>query len=747
VDGQATGAGAVGRAMRRREDLRLLTGGGRFVDDLAPPGCLRLEFARSPHARGRLGPLDTAAALAAPGVVAVFDGRDAAGLGRAAVNPLVPGLRPAPSPILPLGEVEAVGQPVAAVVARTLAEARDAAEILDLPIDPLPPRAPSDDTRAFARSWTSGDPDAAFAAAAHVVSARIAHARVAPAALEPRAALAVPDPDAGTLTVWLSTQTPHRAKADLAAILGLDPARIRVVAPDVGGAFGGKASLYPEDAVVALAALRLGRPVAWTASRSDDFLAAAHGRGGVLEGELAVDAEGRFLALRARISMPLGHWTTFSATVPARNAARILPGPYAVPAVDIRMEGRLSDTAAVGIYRGAGRPEAAMLIERLADAAARAAGLDRAEIRRRNLIPPEALPRPTPTGETLDATDLPALLDAACRRFGWDEALAARDAARARAGLHGVGLALYVEPCGQGWESAEVRLEADGTIVAATGSTAQGQGRETAAAQIVADAVGVDPERVRVVHGDTAATPPGIGALASRSTPIGGTALARAGAAFREKAAALAAGLLQADPAEVRIGPDGATAGPAGLSWAEIAAAAGPDGLAASERYEAPGEAWGAGAVAAAVSVDPETGVPTVERIVWAEDCGTAVNPMLVEGQLVGGLAQGIGEALHERIVIDEAGQLLTGSFMDYAVPRAADVPPVEIVSVPVRSAMNGLGAKGVGEAGCIGVPAAVASAVLDALRPAGVEGLDTPFTAARIWEALEAAGEEGTRT
>jgi aerobic carbon-monoxide dehydrogenase large subunit len=730
----------IGRSLRRVEDERLVTGAGCFVDDIAPEDCLHLEFVRSPYAGGVIEALDVEAARSAPGVVAVFSGADVAALGHASVNPLVDGLKAPFFPILPVAEIGATGQPVAAVVADTLANARDATQLVELALKTRAPRSPSDATQAFGRQWRTGAVEAAFDAADAVVEATIRHARLSPSALEPRAALATPD-ETGGLTVYLPTQTPHRARADLARILRIGRESIRVVAPDVGGAFGGKASIYPEDVLVAFAALTLRRPVKWCATRSDEFLSATHGRGGCLKGALALARDGRFLALKAEVAFPLGHWMPFSGAVPARNAARILPGPYRVPAVAIAMRGDVTDTAPLGIYRGAGRPEAAMLMERLADEAARVLGRDPADLRRRNLLSPGELPARTPTGETLDAGDYPGLLREACRLGGYDALCADLARRRAAGEVCGVGLAIYVEPCGQGGESAALRLAPDGTIVAATGSTAQGQGRETAFAQIVADALGVTPGRVIVRHGDTAASPDGVGALASRSTAIGGSALLKAAEAFRDKARALAARILQIPLHCIASDADGffVQGSPLGprLTWSALAGAADADDLAVSLRFETPGEAWAAGCCLAAVAIDPETGELRIERLVYVDDAGMVVNPMLVEGQLIGGLAQGLGEALMERIVYDESGQLVTGSFMDYQLPRAADMPPVTLAKHPTPSVMNPLGAKGVGEAGCIGIPAAVVNAAVDALSPFGVRHLDMPLTSARIWRAM----------
>jgi carbon-monoxide dehydrogenase large subunit len=510
---------------------------------------------------------------------------------------------------------------------------------------------------------------------------------------------------------------------------------------------------------VALASLQLKRPVKWRGSRTEDFLAATQGRGATITGELALDREGKFLGLRARLDYPLGHWLPYSAAMPGKNAARCLPGPYACDHVDIALKGYAENTAAVGIYRGAGRPEAAMLMERLADKAALALGLDPAEIRRRNLIPADAFPYRMATGSILDSGNYPKLLEMAKEKAGYNNALRARDERRAEGEICGIGIAVYTEPCGHGWESAEVRLEAHGTLVAATGSSAQGQGRETAYAQIVADALRTRPERVVIAHGDTASCPAGIGALASRSTPIGGSALLQAAEQFREKARTCAARLLQADPEELALtesGFESAVPVRRALSWRDLARIAQTDAEVASEFgtglcttvvYEAEGEAWSSGCVIAQVTIDGETGVLTVDRIVWVDDAGTIVNPVLAHGQMIGGLAQGVGEALLERIVYDEDGQLVTASLMDYAIPRAAHIPELVLGKIETPSPFNVLGAKGIGEAGCVGVPAAIVNAAVDALKPFGVTHLDMPLTSEKLWSAMQRKmTEEGTK-
>ena len=711
-------AGWIGKRMTRREDDRLLRGQGRFVDDIAPAGCLSLVFLRSANRAGAISALRIDAARDMPGVRAILTAADLDGLGTAAINGQLPGMQAAPMELLAGSRVHAVGQAVAAVVADSRAAARDAAEmiLLDVAEDNIPR------VGEVAAEWGAPLPEFVDA-----VEACIDHALVAPFAMEPRVALA--EPVEGGLRVWLSTQTPQRGRDDLAIILGLPRDSIHVIAPDVGGAFGGKASLMPEDAVVALAALRLGCPVKWTAERSEDFLAATQGRGGVTSALLAVDASGRATGLRAELAFPMGHWMPYSTLSPLRNTGRILPGPYAIP-VHAKGSARMTEGAAVNIYRGAGRPEAVILIERLMDRAAQRVGLDPFEIRRRNLH----AAHPAPAPDRPCSGDFAGLLDRLEAETGYTTLRARQAERRAGGEVCGLGLALYTEPCGQGWETASLTLTETGRFAATTGSSAQGQGRETAMAQIVAEGLGIDPALVDISEGDTATTPEGIGALASRSTAIGGTAMWRAAGAMGNRLLAAGARVLNVAEGDLRITPEGlhSTDGQS-LGWVDLARRAGP--LRVDIRHDAQGEAWASGAILAEMTIDPDTGVPTIERITWLDDAGTIINPLLVEGQLIGGAAQGIGTALMERIVYQD-GQLLTGSLMDYALPRAADMPPLRILSLSTPSPANELGVKGVGEAGCIGIPAAILNAVMDALPP-GTPDLSFPLTPEKIWRAL----------
>ena len=737
-----------------------VAGGGRFVADLAPGRCLSMVFVRSPVPRATIKALQLDAAQSTTGVVALYAGSDVASLPRTRANPIVGNVDAPAMPVLAQNEVRAVGQPIVAIVAESETAALEAADRVEMDLEPLEPVCDPEaaldapallpetaDNAIVDETWRGGDAERAFGHAAVTAEVTIRHPRVAPAPLECRATVAEWDADAEHLTIWSGTQTPHRARNDFAHALGLAPDRVRVVAPDVGGAFGMKASIYPEDIAVAFAARELGRPVRWIATRQEDFLAATHGRGVVTRGRMAFDAEGRILALSADLIFPLGAWLTFSAIIPAWNASRILPGPYAVEDVEVRVRAVVTNTAPVGIYRGAGRPEAAMLMDRLIDAGARKLNIDPIVVRQRNLIPAEVLPLARPNGTVLDSGDYGALLAKTQALADYGRLRERQSRRRSQNEAVGVGCSLYVEPCGRGWESASITLEQGGRFTAVTGSSSQGQGRETAFAQIAARELAVAPESIRIVHGDTSQVLDGVGALASRSAAIGGSALQQAARALIEKASPLAARLLNAEPSSVAFVEGGfatATRPERTLTWERLAESVHP-ALRADTTYTADGEAWGSGCCLAQVAVDLETGRVTLERLFYVDDAGTVVNPRLVDGQIVGGIAQGVGEALLERIVYDPDGQLLTGSLMDYALPRADDMPAVRLDRLCTPSPFNTLGAKGVGEAGTIGAPPAIANAVLDALAPLGVENIELPMTPERLWRAIRDAQDRGS--
>ncbi|MES2399311.1 MAG: xanthine dehydrogenase family protein molybdopterin-binding subunit [Pseudomonadota bacterium] len=704
----STTSHAAGRAdgLARVEDRRLLTGQGLYVHDIQHSGMLYAVFMRSTHACARIASIDLQAGRDSEGVVAVLGAQDLGALKMPVINPLLPVINQPDCPLLASGRVDSVGQPIAVVIATSLYAAQAAAEQIFVDYDAEPAQNdlanadnPGNTLLAISAHKVGVMPDDA----AHKVSVSHQQPRVVAMSLEPRAAVAQWDETTGSITAWLGTQAPSRARADIALTLGMPAGKVRVIAPDVGGAFGAKASVSPEDLVIAFVARHLKATVKWTSPRSEEFTSAAHGRGAKLEGELWLDADGRFTHLQARLQFPVGAWLPFSAVVPARNAARILPGPYRVGSVDITASASMSNAAAVNIYRGAGRPEAALLMERLIDIAARQSGIDAVELRLRNIVEANAMPWNTPTGECFDSGNYRTVLERACSVFDYPAERIEQARRRAAGEITGIGVSMYVEPCGQGWESARVTLQADGRILVASGSCAQGQGHQTTYASIAAEALGCDASEVTVNHGDTGTCPEGLGALASRSTAIGGSAVAEAA---REAAK-------RRDAGEARP-------------------------IAAESIYTAPAEAWSYGCVIARMAIDPDTGEPTIEKLVWVDDAGRIISPQLAEGQLLGGLAQGLGQAMLERIVYDGDGQLLTGSLMDYAIPRADDMPAVTLESIAITTQANLLGAKGVGEAGCIGVPAALINAAADALFPMGVNPPDFPLTAERLWHALQ---------
>ena len=758
----------IGRPLKRREDHRLLVGSGRYVDDIRPLGCAHVALLRSPHAHARMAGIDVERARRAPGVLAVVVGAELKDLAPLPVNRVMPDMRVPPHPIIADGRVHAAGTPVAAVVAETVYAARDAVDLIDVTYEPLPalpepegalaagaPRLypEIDGNRCFTRTLREGDTARAVSGAARVVSLRVSQQLLSAVAMEPRSVLAAFDSSTGELTLWVSCQAPFRIRAEVARILEMPESRVRVIAPDVGGGFGVKTGPYREEVLLAWLARRIGRPVKWIATRGEDQITTNHSRGSVCEGELAVDAGGRIAALRARIIAPMGATLMNAAAGSPWNHARCLPGCYVVPACDITVTGALTTTAPVSAYRGAGRPEACFVIERLMDTAARAIGLDPAEIRRRNFIAAESFPFKTATGQVYDSGNYQLALERALAAADYEGLRGEQAARRGRGEIVGIGLASYVEPCALGWESGSVKVERSGRVTAITGSSAHGQGHETTFAQIVADHLGVTPDDVQVVHGDTRSGPEGFGTFGSRSVALGGSALQRVAVDVREKGRRIAARMLEASPADVISVSGGfqVTGVPQRqVRWREVAATAyagghalpagDTPGLEATTYFQPDTEVWTFGAIVCAIRIEAETGRLVIERLVWVDDAGTVINPLLAEGQLHGSLAQGLGQALQEAIVYDRDGQLVTGTLMHYAIPRADEVPPVLIEKTCTPSPRNPLGAKGVGEAGCIGIPPAVVNAAVDALAPLGVTHLDMPLTPARLWSAIRGA-------
>ena len=694
----------MGRGIARFEDARFLTGKATFVDDIKLPAMLHGAFVRSPYAHGRLRALAVNDAQRAPGVRAILTAADASGL-EAFPLPVrsaeVDGKRM--HPVFAEHSVHYVGQPLALVVADSADRAADGADRVAVDLEELRPTIDPQRSREVLLRARFGraDLDAAFGAAAHVTRARIEAPRLIAAPLEPRAVVASVAGD--VLTLWLSAQDHHRQLAGLGTVLGRGPDRLRIIVPDVGGAFGSKGVPQAETVAVALAALRLGRPVKWAETRTESSLAVYQGRGLQIEAELALDDDGRMLALRARVVADLGAFLYSTTPVAPLTCARLLAGPYAIPAIGVEVVGVRTNKVPTGPYRGAGRPEAALALERLVDVAALEAGIDRVELRRRNLV--HRFPHDNGLGLTYDSGDYDGALTAALELANYRGLTHETARARAAGGLAGVGLALYVERVGPGWESASVAIDADGHVIVRTGASSHGQGHETTFAQIAADALGVDPAAVEVRSGDSWEIPSGMGTFASRSTTIGGSAILLAAGEVRER---LGAG--ESPPLE------------------------------ANARFELPGPVFSSGAYVAAVTIERSTGEVRVTKVVAVDDCGFVVNPLLAEGQVVGGLVQGIGEALYEQVGYDEDGQPLAVNFHSYRLPTALSVPPITTALRETPSPWNPLGAKGVGEGGSIGTPAAVANAVADALRQIGVHHIDLPFTPSRVWAAISRA-------
>lgn len=756
----------IGYPVQRLEDEPLLTGRARYLADLVVPGLLHAVFIRSPLAHARVRGLDTTAAQLAPGVVGVFQAADL-GLGGLDEWPPPPGgpraaLR---RPCLAGERVRFVGEALAVVVAESEAQAVDAAELVELDLEELPavvdPLAAAEEgspllfeelgTNVARREilHSGGDP---LAGAEVVVSARFVDQRVAAVPLEPNGTLAIPEAD-GTLTVWVSAQAPFQVRAALAALLGLPPEALRVRVPAVGGGFGAKGGAYPEQVVVAALARRLGRPVRHVETRSENLLAMSQGRGQVQEVHLGATRDGRLVGLAARTVTDLGAYP-WRGGIPYRTALLMAAGPYRVPALQIEAMGVLTSTTPMGPYRGAGRPEAAFMWERAMDLLARELGLDPAELRRRNLLRPEELPRTTPTGAAYDTGDYPGALEQLLALADYDglrEQQAARRRNRDPRQL-GIGLACFVEVSGTGEEYGALRVTPEGTLELVSGSSPHGQGHATTFAQVVAATFGVPLTQVRLVASDTGLVPRGTGTFGSRSGQLGGAAALRAAEAVLAKAKALAAAHLEAAVEDLRLAEGGLeVAGvPARrLSWAELAKLAegptgqevlGPGGLWAEAEWSQPEGTYPNGAHLAVCEVDLETGLARVTRLVAVDDCGTVINPLVVTGQVHGGLAQGIAQALYEEVRFDEAGQPLGATLAEYRVPSAAELPSFQTAEHPVPTPRNPLGAKGVGESGTVGATPAVVNAVLDALAPFGVRHLDPPLSPERIWRALAEA-------
>ena len=779
----------IGASVRRKEDHRFLNGRGTYVDDINKPGQAHAVIARSDRAHARLLAIDTTAARAMPGVVAIYTGMDleAAGIGGVPCGWQIHSKDGSPMnepkhPVLATGKVRHVGDPIAVVIAETRPQARAAAEHLAIQYEDLPPIASIQDAMrpGAARvhdglpsnqcyDWHIGDKsivDAAFARAAHTVSLDLTNNRLVPNAMEPRAALGAYDASSGEYTLHTTSQNPHVIRLLMGAfVLHIPENKLRVIAPDVGGGFGSKIYHYAEEAIVTWSAGQLKRPVKWTADRSESFMSDAHGRDHASTATMALDAQGTFLALRVKTLCNMGAYlSTFGPAVPTYLYATLLAGCYRTPAIYAEVQAVFTNTVPVDAYRGAGRPEATFLLERLMDVIARETGIDRVQLRRQNFIPREAFPYQTPVALEYDSGDYVATLDKALDAAAWSTFPARRTQAAARGKLRGIGISTYVEACGIApskvvgslgaraglYEVANVRIHPTGSATLFTGTHSHGQGHETTFAQLIHDRLGIPMDQIDVVHGDTASIPFGMGTYGSRSLPVGGSAIVKAMDKVVEKGRKIAAHLLEAslDDIEFHDGKFGVTGTDRTKTLTDISMAAYiphnypieelEPGLDETAFYDPKNFTYPGGCHVCEVEIDPETGATTVVNFTAVDDVGRVINPMIVEGQVQGGVVQGIGQALMEAAVYDDQGQLITGSFMDYQMPRAHDFPPLHVSTENTMCTHNPLGSKGCGEVGAIGSPPAVINAVVDALRDYGVRHLDMPATPLKIWRIIQ---------
>jgi carbon-monoxide dehydrogenase large subunit len=752
--GQPGASQWIGQPLRRLEDARLLTGQGRYTDDVRPEGAAHAAFTRSPHAHARIARIDLAAARAAPGVIAVYTGADvvADGIGEIPFTRMhkrqdgTPIVAPPRMPIT-ADEARFVGDAVAMVVAETREQARDAAELVEVEWAPLEAvsgleaSAKQGHVAAYYHMGDAAAREAAFATARHVVRLRVVNQRVVANPLEPRALATQYDAAGNRYTLWCPTQNVHNVRGQLATALKLKEEQLHILCTDMGGGFGARGYAYPEHAALLWAAKKLGRPLRWLADRSENFLAEVHGRDNITVAELALDAEHRFTALRIRTLANIGAYiSSFGAAVPAMSGARAPTGVYAIPVLDHEVKMMFTNTSPVDAYRGAGRPEMGYLLERLVQRAAMELGVDAIELRLKNLVPASKMPYANPAGYTYDCGDFERILRGALAASDWDGFPARKSAAGKRGLRYGRGLACYVEITGSAKLSETVHMTAaaDGSIVVHSGTQAIGQGLWTSYAQVVADQLGIDPLQIRVVQGDSDLPRTGGGAGGSRGLQVGGSAALAGAVALIEAGRSLAAQALEAAAADLEYGAGRyRIAGTdRGIGLFELAAQQPGQRIVCEHTETVKGQTWPNGCQVAEVEVDPETGEVRVARHSAVDDIGRVINPLTAESQVHGGIAQGLGQALFEQSVYDETGQLLTGSFMDYAMPRAGDIPDLTTrfdESVPTQQ--NPLGAKGAGEAGCHGATPAIVNAVIDAL---GVKQLDMPLTPERVWRALQ---------
>jgi carbon-monoxide dehydrogenase large subunit len=782
-------SGFIGQSVKRKEDARFLTGTGQYTDDVSMPNQTQAYFLRSPHAHAKIRAIDTAKAKKAPGVVAIYTGADLDGVNGLPCGWLITSvdgtpMKEPPHHVLAKGKVRYVGDHVAIVIAETLDQAKDAAELIDVDYEVLPavvncvdamkPGAPQIHDEAPGNkcyTWAIGDKaavDTAFAKAAHVTTLDIVNNRLIPNAIEPRAALASWTRADDSYLLYVTSQNPHVERLLMTAfVLSLPEHKVRVIAPDVGGGFGSKIYLYAEETAMVWASKRVGRPIKWVADRSEAFLSDAHGRDHVTKAELALDKDGKFLALRVHTTANMGAYlSTFASCIPTILYATLLAGQYTTPVIYCEVTASFTNTAPVDAYRGAGRPEATYVVERIVHQAGVEMGIPQDEIRRRNFI--RKFPYQTPVALLYDTGGYDACLDEAMKIADVKGYAARKTEAAKRGKLRGLGYASYIEACGIApsnvagalgaraglFEAGEVRVHPTGSVTVFTGSHSHGQGHETTFAQVVATRLGIPVENVDVVHGDTGRVLFGMGTYGSRSLAVGGTAIVKALDKIVAKGKKIAAHLLEAAESDIEFKDGKFTVAGTDRSktFGEIALCAYvphnypldklEPGLNETAFYDPTNFTFPAGTHICEVEIDPDTGVVRIANFSACDDFGNIINPMIVEGQVHGGLTQGIGQAMLENCVYDqESGQLLTGSLMDYALPRADDVPSFKVATKVTPCTHNPLGAKGCGEAGAIGAPAALMNAVLDALSTTGVKHLDMPASPHRVWQAIQSAG------
>lgn len=763
----------IGEKVKRTEDPRLIKGIGHYVDDIELAGTLHVAILRSQYAHAKLASINVDAAKSAPGVVAVYTYQDVEGkVGNVPCAAALPELKVPKYPVLANGKVIFVGQPIAAVVATDKYKARDAVDLIEVDYDPLDvvtdmEKAAQPDSPviheefgtnvAYLHTAGIGDVEAAFKQADKIISQKLHHQRLAPMSMEPRGVLAQYFPGEQQMNLWSSTQIPHLMRTQVAIMLGLAENRLRVITPEVGGGFGSKLNVYAEEALLGWIAMQLNKPVKWIESRRENVMGTIHGRSQVGTVEVGVKNDGTLLGLRYNVVADMGSYLQLLSPAIPTLTGLMLSGCYKIPAIQLNVTGVFTNKMSTDAYRGAGRPEATYLVERMMDRIAQELNLDPVELRRKNFPQPNEFPFATATGLFYDTGDYNKALDKALGIVDYQKLRADQAAARAQDKLIGIGVSTYVEICALGpstalpaggWESATVRVEPTGKVTVMTGISPHGQGEETSFAQIVAEMLGVDLNDVLVIHGDTAIVQYGIGTFGSRGLAVGGAAISCATDKVVAKAKKLAAHLLGTDETSLTFENGRFVGAPddKSVSIQEVALAAHvahniPEdfepGLVATHFFEPKNFTFPFGTHVCVVEVDKETGDVKILRYVAVDDCGKQINPMLVQGQVHGGIAQGMAQALYEEVVYDENGQLLTGELMDYAVPKAYQLPHFELDHTVTPTNVNPLGAKGVGEAGTIGSTPAVANAVIDALAPLGVKHVDMPLRPEKLWRLI----------